>query len=212
MSTRNTLTILVSTVSGLIVFASRFFKVPALATASQSILEWTTAVAAFALGLGAVNLVRVHSRNIIQRRDKNWWLSIVALVFLVVPTVIGLTLSPSHETYLWAYDTFYVPLNASIVGLGVFWLCSASYRAFRVRNIHAVLLLVSAIIMMIGSMGLGKEYLPFSTVASEWLNSVISSAVMRAMGMITAIGMVGTGLRIVLGLERRTISGGGAVE
>ena len=92
---------------------------------------------------------------------------------LVVPTVIGLTLSPSHETYLWAYDTFYVPLNASIVGLGVFWLCSASYRAFRVRNIHAVLLLVSAIIMMIGSMGLGKEYLPFSTVASEWLNSVI---------------------------------------
>jgi uncharacterized membrane protein len=212
MRTRNTLAILVSTVSALIVFASRFFKVPALDTASQSVLEWTTVVAAFALGLGAVNLVRVHSKNVIQRRDKNWWLSIVALIFFAVPTVMGIALSPNHEAYRWAYDTFYVPLNASIVGLGVFWLCSASYRAFRVRNIHAILLLVSAITIMIGSMGLGKVYLPFSTVASEWLNSVISSAVMRAMGMITAIGMVGVGLRIVLGLERRTISGGGAGE
>lgn len=209
--TRNSFAVLVSTVTALLVFASRFFDIPALVQTSQRIMEWTVVVAAFALGLGAVNLVRVNTRNIRQRRGKAWWLGYVTLVFFVVPTVVGIFLTPQHALYIQMYNTFYVPLNASIVALGVFWLCSASYRAFRVRNLHAVLLLVSATVVMVGSAGLGQKLIPFSPVASEWIMTVVTSAVMRAMGIITAIGMLGVGIRIVLGLERRPMGGGDSV-
>jgi hypothetical protein len=175
-------------------------------------MEWSVVIAAFSMGLGAVNLTRINVRNIRTKRVKSWWLSYVTLIFLVVPAITGIALTPSHPTYLWMYNTFYAPLNASIVALGVFWICSASYRAFRVRNLHSCLLLASSIIVMIGSMGIGQKYLPFSPRMSEWILNVVSSAIMRSMGMITAIGMVGVGLRIIIGLERRPIAGGDSVE
>lgn len=212
MKGKNSLAVLVSTLTALIVFAARFVTVPVVTKTSQRIMEWTVVVAAFSLGLGAVNLARVNVRNISTKRGKSWWLSYVTLIFLVIPAVTGIALTPSHKTYLWMYNTFYAPLNASIVALGVFWICSAAYRAFRIRNFHSFLLLASSTIVMIGSMGLGKKYLPFSPKMSEFVLNVVSSAIMRSMGMVTAIGMVGVGLRIVLGLERRTLAGGDSSE
>jgi len=209
---RSALAVLVSTLTALVVFAARFVDVPVITVTSQRIMEWTVVVAAFALGLGAVNLARVSIKNISARRGKSWWLNIVTLVFLVVPAVTGIALGPNHKNYLWMYNTFYVPLNASIVALGVFWICSASYRAFRLRNLHSFLLLASSTIVMIGSMGLGQKYLPYSPKMSEWILNVVSSAIMRSMGIITAIGMAGVGLRIVVGLERRPLAGGDSGE
>lgn len=198
----------VSTVTALIILLSRFFAAPSLKSASQRLLEWQVVVAAFALGLGAVNLIWVHTANIRFKRGRAWRLSYVTLAFLIVPTVVGIALTPKHPVYTWLFDSFYDPLGGSIGALLAFWICSACYRTFRIRNVQSVLLLASAIVVMIGRVGIGQTMWPFSTRLSEWIMNVPNSAVMRALGMVTALGMVAVGLRVVLGLERRALMAG----
>jgi hypothetical protein len=184
----------------------RFFSTPFLKTVSQRFLEWQVVIAAFALGLGGINLIRVHRTNIVQRRGA-WKLSYVTLAFLIVPAVIGIALTPKHPAYVWLYDAFYAPLSATIASLLAFWICSACYRAFRVRNLQAFLLLGAAIMTMFGRVGISQVAWPFSIKVADWIVTIPNSAAMRALGMVIALGMVGAGLQVLFGLERRVLRG-----
>ncbi len=62
---------------------------------------------------------------------------------------------------------------------------------------------------MIGKIGLGVViWSGFATVA-DWLMNTPNAAAMRAIGAGSALGMLGVGLRVITGLERRHLAGGG---
>ena len=132
----------------------------------------------------------------------------MTLVFFAVPLIMGLAKGTGSPAYEWSYNFIYSPLSASIVGLGIFWLVSASYRAFRIRNLHSALLLGAAVITMVGSAGLGKKYIPMSAEVYDWILTVPTSAILRSLSMLSAVGMAVVSLRILVGLERRPLGGG----
>ena len=82
-----------------------------------------------------------------------------------------------------------------------FFVASASFRAFRVRNLEATLLLLTGCILMLGRVPIA-DYIPFLRPLQEWLYSFPNVAGQRVIMIGIALGMVGTSVRIILGYEK----------
>ena len=93
-----------------------------------------------------------------------------------------------------------VPLQSTMFALLAFFISSASYRAFRARNLLATLLLVAALIVMLrftpGPWG------DLISKTSTWVMNVPNLAAQRAIVIGIGLGMVATALKVILGIER----------
>jgi hypothetical protein len=94
-----------------------------------------------------------------------------------------------------------------------FFIASAAFRAFRIRTIEAGLLAVAAMIVMLGRVPIGTvltsslpEPLQLATI-QEWVMNNPQNAAKRAILIGAALGVMATGLRVILGVERTYLSG-----
>jgi len=68
----------------------------------------------------------------------------------------GPHVSKEGSLFSLIYKKMFTPLSATMFALLAFFVASASYRAFRIRNFEATLLLVAGIILMIGRVPVGE--------------------------------------------------------
>lgn len=194
-----------------------------------------------ALMLGVVNLFRINGRALLRRRAGSWYSWVFFAGFFAMAAAwalnyyqwgvpgdltitardaqqLGLDIGRRREVYAGLYQVmyegFFNGLSATMFSMLAFFIVSAAYRAFRVRNPEAVLLLVSAVVMMLGLTPLGTYFItgwisPDSRLAflkldyiTEWILSVLNGACQRALLFGVAMGLMATGLRIWLSLEQ----------
>ncbi len=98
-----------------------------------------------------------------------------------------------------------------------FFIASASYRAFRAKNVDATILLTAAGIILLGRTFLGAlitswmpESLSFFKIdnLAIWLMTFPNTAGQRAIMIGIALGVVSMSLRIIVGIERSHLGGG----
>ena len=77
----------------------------------------------------------------------------------------GAHLQTEGSLFSWMFFNIFNPLSATMFALLAFFVASASYRAFRIRNFEATLLLISGIILMLGRVPVG-ELIPWWVVAA----------------------------------------------
>ena len=113
----------------------------------------------------------------------------------------------------WLYVYVYSSLSATMFASLAFFVASASYRAFRARNLEATLLLLAAFFVMLGRVPVGDTltaWMPegwrLSSIAS-WVMNFPNAAGQRAIMIGIALGIVSTSLRIILGIERSHLGG-----
>jgi len=201
--------------------AVQFFIPHALVqTPYERLLEWGRIVAAFALVLGIQSLLRTHWDKI-RRRRRDWPYSVAAIASFVVMCVIGIGWGHRRGTgFDWVFRHIQVPLDATMFSLLAFFIASAAFRTFRARSAEATLLLIAAVVVMLGRVpstlivilgrtGIGQHLHSIMPDISEWIMNVPTVAGKRGIIFGVTLGMIATALRIIAGIERSHLGGGG---
>ncbi|QOR33752.1 hypothetical protein IMX26_09580 [Clostridium sp. 'deep sea'] len=191
----------------LIIILDAFFNIGIISIISTEIQTWGTIIASVALGLAAVNLIRVHTRRIMLRRGE-WVNSLILLLILIVQTLIGLIDKTTGDVYKFGFDNVMTPLGATMYALLSFWIASAAYRAFTARSIDSAILLVAATVVMLGNAPIGESiWMGFKDIKT-WIMDVPNMAANRGIMIGAGIGAIALGLRILMGIERGHLGGG----
>jgi len=128
--------------------------------------QWFDIISGFAAFLGVINLLQLHLNKVANKRD-NWRYSIVTLAGFIIMIIFGFIYNGSDvamgphlkkegSAFYWMFHNIYLPLGATMFALLAFFVASASYRAFKIRNFEATLLLISGIFLMIGRVPIGQ--------------------------------------------------------
>jgi len=180
--------------------------------------DWFSIIGACAIWLGALNLMKI-SADKIYRKKSDWGYSVLIIASFLLILVIGFAGGTEFRdfgtNFDWIYQYIYTPLSATMFALLAFFVASASYRAFRARNLEASLLLVAAFFVMIGRVPVGDAiagifHLPEAIYPSQiasWIMNYINGAGQRAIMIGIALGIVSTSLRVILGIERAHLGG-----
>jgi len=202
-------------VVGVLMIVSSFIPHPPFDTLDSDLSTHFNILAAFALVLGAGNLLQIHM-GAMAKQKKGWGFSAVTVVGFFVTLIFGLfklgnpagitgALEEPGSYFKWLYDFIFSPLQATMFSLLAFFVASASYRAFRAKSREATMLLVAAFVILMGRTLLQGVITDWMPGAVELFFGLILAFVARgqfkAKNMIGAgiIGLVGAGL-IVFGL------------
>ncbi len=217
------LPLLLTFIAGMIPIVAFFFtdKARLVKLPADRLEKWLVIVAGFALLLGVVNVVQGNVRKI-ERRQKGWIYAVFLLLGLFVPGIfgilsaintgpfhgIGMNTDGSYTPFAYITHFFFEPLQGTMFALLAFYVASAAFRAFRVRNVEATILLVSAVVVMLGRIPFGDYvFAPFGGQTwmgrfTEWLMNNPNTAAQRGIIIGAALGAASLSLRVILGIER----------
>ena len=211
--------ILLTVLCGLLItgsfFAGNGDGVEFMQAVNAELLAWALIFFSVAFVLGIWNLVRISMKQIAGRHPDAPY-KIILLVTLFGYLTLGL--GELHGFWggsdantiglrIWVYNKMFIPLQATMFSLLAFFIASAAFRAFRARSLESTLLLIAGVIVMLGQVPLGDQLT--DGLASRWLAWImvyINGAGQKAIIIGATLGVLATGLRIVLGIERSYLS------
>lgn len=210
------------------------FFVPPAQKWQQTAEIWFTILAAIAFLIGGANLCLHHLKKV-AHQHAGWGFSAVTLIAFVATVIVGLLKIgvpaaakypdyPWSGTYMdegggiwWLYEYVMSPIIATMFSLLAFYVASAAFRAFRAKNVEAMLLLATAFIVLLGRTYAGTvltAWVPESMSAltlpglTGVIMAIFTTAGQRAIMLGIALGTAAISLRIILGLDRSYLGSG----
>jgi len=214
----------ITAVIGLFMILSFFVPHQAVSVPADFLQQSAVIVVAFGYVLGGTNVLRVNFDGI-YKRAPGWPYKIVLVVSLLAMVTVGAIEGRGFQAeatrFTWLYNRVYSPMAATMFALLAFFIASAAFRAFRIRTVEAGLLAVAALIVMIGRVPIGNlltSWIPMDAgpvqldwlhlpEVQQWIMDFPQNAAKRAILIGAALGVMATGLRVILGIERSYLSG-----
>jgi uncharacterized membrane protein len=147
---RRDLAVYVMAICSTLVLLEFFLDIPALTPPVRTLSSWATTWASFAIVIGLISFVRYHYRFATDRTNEEWWLGWWTLFLCAVILVLGLTYGPANELYSWVWFMFNTWPYRTVTVLNSLYIMTAAYRAFRVRNIDSLVLMMGGFLTVIG--------------------------------------------------------------
>ena len=163
---------------------------------SQLLLQWGGILAAFALLMGVVNLMRVHLRRATQNRNI-YSLTLVLSMWVVLGAAV---IRPSAVQQI--FDTVQAPLEAAVASLLAFVLLAASWRLWqRQRTGWMALFWLSAVFVLLTGVGL-PVLAPLLDPIRQLFDILVVAAGVRGILLGVALGSFLVALRLLLGIDQ----------
>lgn len=204
---RDRLAILTATAAGVFMTVQYFISAEWMDSTYRAILSWMQIIFACALLVGIGAVIKNHLTKI-QRRPNERFYSAVLLVAVAFMSIVGFTGGIDQGSwFLWAFNTFQAPMQATVFSLLAFYVTSAAFRGFRARSIESAILIAAGMIVLIGRVPLGELITPHLPSAADWIVNVPALAAKRAILIGIGLGMVATALKVIVGVERTYLGG-----
>jgi hypothetical protein len=229
---KRTIPLLITAAGGFVLIIAYF--IPATQGWGEVAAIWFDILAAIAFVLGGGNLLKIHLQKISDRAPGWGYSAITIAAFLVTLTVglgkVGVHPNPEYpgfslsgdyrelgSPFWWLYEYAFKPLTATMFAMLAFYIASAAFRAFRAKNIEAILLLGTAFIILLGRTFAGvylTRWLPDSLSGLRIENltitimGVFNTAGNRAIMIGIALGIASTSLKVLLGVDRSYLGTG----
>jgi hypothetical protein len=196
------LPLIVCFIAGAFGLVQYFSPHPEAVLAYKTLLDWVQIIFAFTLIVGVLSVFQIHLKRI-SRREKYWAFSIITLTAIAVMAAAGFVGgTDSGSVFVWMFNNMQVPMQSTVFALLAFFVASAAYRGFRLRNVEAGILLATALVIMLGRIPVGELIGAFVPKSAEWILNVPSMAAKRAVLIGIGLGSITTALRVILGIER----------
>jgi len=88
-----------------------------------------------------------------------------------------------------------------------FYYCGAIFRSFRARSLEAAVLFVSGFLVVTKNAPIISAIIPWWETLGSWVMDVPAVSGMRGMVIGVGVGVVAMGLRVLLQIERRSLTG-----
>jgi len=217
---------------GILVVFAEFIPHKPFGSMTDELERWFLIVSGFAIILGNLSLIKINILKV-KYRENNWPFFIITLLSFAIMVFAGLfwgtesnagffgqgesisaTIGAKPFDYL--FDNIYQHLSSTMFSILAFFIASAAYRAFIARTTESNLLLIAAIIVMLGNTSMGEfitgwlppslKFLHLPEVAN-FIMKYPNTAGQRAIMVGAGLGIIGSSLRIILGIERSYLGG-----
>jgi hypothetical protein len=182
-----------------------FFDIPGLSQVAAQLQAWALIIQLIAVGLGAANLMQIHSKLVQRRVSGRWQYSAWLIGLFAILTILGLVnlaTGTQNPFYQWVFDHVYVSLGTTLYAITGFYIFSAAYRAFRARTLDAAILLLAGCFVILTNAPIGEVIWPGIPVIGRWMLDYGQVPAMRTFLITGAFGLLAYGFRTLLGKER----------
>lgn len=193
---------------GVLIIADLYFDFPLpIHNSAVTLQKIAMIISAFSIGLGVASILTHHGGTIVKRGG-NWYFSLWLFVLFAIFAVAGFGYGPTSDQYMWLFNNIFVPVNQTMYSLlGVFIVYSL-YRTFQARNIEIGVMLVVALFTMIGRAPIGGYLWTGFPAIREWCKT-LNLGGYRGFIIVSAIGAVAMGIRVLIGRETSALGGRG---
>ena len=229
---KRTVPLLITAIGGFVLVIAYF--IPYAQGWGENTAIWFDILASIAFILGGGNLLKIHLKKVSDQVE-GWAYSLITLVAFLVTLFVGLFKIGVHPNpmfidyawsgeyremgspFWWLYEYAFKPLTATMFSMLAFYIASAAFRAFRAKNLEAILLLGTAFIILLGRTFAGiflTSWFPdaISGLRIEnltvYIMSVFNTAGNRAIMIGIALGIASTSLKVLLGVDRSYLGSG----
>ncbi|MEM2006702.1 MAG: hypothetical protein QW154_03620 [Sulfolobales archaeon] len=180
------------------------------ANADKALSDWAIIITSCGMIVGGVDLIRYNLLKLKKHGPRDEPFSLVAITLAIVTIMfaaigwfynvfipeIGITVTTQPQ-FRWIYTHIFAPSSSAMFSILGFYIAVAAYKAFKVRNPPALLLLLVAIIVMLGNTTIGGLVWPGFTSLRDWIMTVPNTAAFRPITIGAGIGTIALGLRLL---------------
>lgn len=198
---RKTIPMVITFLVGLLMIGQWFLNVASLDELATFIQQWGIIIAAFAMGLGTVNIIIRNVNRIQKREGRDWLYAIWLLIVFFLFSTVGIGFGSDSSQYKYIFNTILQPLSATMYPASLFFLVSAIYRTFKTRTAEgSIFVIVGAIILLANAPVMAATF-PILVPIKNWIMDVVLTAAYRAILLGIGLGTIVLGFRVIFGLE-----------